>query len=602
MRTGLVGVIFCLMHAALLASAQATDYTWQESGGVDGGAFDDSNHWSPTGFPSGPSDNATIDLLGMGAYSVFLPDNNQSVRALTLDSTNLTFDNSSFQFTTAGDTDVKHGQVIWAHNLWRNNGGAITQTITIEAPAFFTADTNATVRENYVNNGTTNVDGSFFLDSGSTTTTNNSTFSVMTGASLKVTGTFDQAGGTLSIANADAANFTGAIFNFTGGSVGGTALMASSTLNIGAGAGSGSFDAQSSNTLTGNVLIGQVITDNSTDANGVAMLSWKTSGFSNAGQIVMTSAGSAAHNTFLSVATGNTLVSSGEIDFNAGVGGTRFLTADAVNNSGTINVNAPTDMSGGGSALANTGHIHIAPSSSLTLSAFVGNFTQTSGETQDDGTLASKMVQIQGGNLHGVGSISGALQVSASGQVAPGNGSIGTLSVSGNTSFSGGSLAEYLGAVGSPGTSDLLAITGNLNLSGATGLDLSGGTNGGFYTIATYTGSLTGTFSSVTPGYTVDYSHAGQIRVDASFVPGDVNHDGVVNGLDISLISSHWLQTGAGASGAAVPEPATIVLAAIGAVLGSLGALRRMKTRTPRITQIIPCSDGTEVGRDGTRR
>ena len=249
-------------------------------------------------------------------------------------------------------------------------------------------------------------------------------------------------------------------------------------------------------------------------------------------------------------------------------------------------------MSGGGSALTNAGHIHIAPSSSLTLSAFVGNFTQTSGETQDDGTLTSKMIQVQGGTLHGLGSVSGALQVSGTGQIAPGNGTIGTLSVSGNTSFSGGSLAEYLGAVGSPGTSDLLAITGNLNLSGATALDLSGGTNGGYYTIATYTGSLTGTFSSVTPGYTVDYSHAGQIRVDASFVPGDVNHDGVVNGLDISLISSnwlatganqadangdgvvngldislissHWLQTGGAGSGASVPEPSTIVLAALG--------------------------------------
>ena len=54
------------------------------------------------------------------------------------------------------------------------------------------------------------------------------------------------------------------------------------------------------------------------------------------------------------------------------------------------------------------------------------------------------MIQIQGGTLHGVGSLSGALQVSSTGQIAPGNGSIGTLSVSGNASFAGGSLAEYL--------------------------------------------------------------------------------------------------------------------------------------------------------------
>ena len=44
---------------------------------------------------------------------------------------------------------------------------------------------------------------------------------------------------------------------------------------------------------------------------------------------------------------------------------------------------------------------------------------------------------------------------------------------------------------------------------------------------------------------------------------GDANHDGIVNGLDISLIASHWLQTdaGGGGSSAALPEPSTLVLA-----------------------------------------
>ena len=50
-------------------------------------------------------------------------------------------------------------------------------------------------------------------------------------------------------------------------------------------------------------------------------------------------------------------------------------------------------------------------------------------------------------------------------------------------------------------------------------------------------------------------------------IQGDANGDGVVNGLDIALIASHWLQTGSGGgggSGAAVPEPSTVVLAALG--------------------------------------
>jgi PEP-CTERM motif len=43
--------------------------------------------------------------------------------------------------------------------------------------------------------------------------------------------------------------------------------------------------------------------------------------------------------------------------------------------------------------------------------------------------------------------------------------------------------------------------------------------------------------------------------------PGDANGDGVVNGLDLNRIASHWLQNG---SGAQVPEPSTILLAALG--------------------------------------
>jgi hypothetical protein len=49
----------------------------------------------------------------------------------------------------------------------------------------------------------------------------------------------------------------------------------------------------------------------------------------------------------------------------------------------------------------------------------------------------------------------------------------------------------------------------------------------------------------------------------ANNLSGDVNHDGVVNGLDINLISTHWLQTGP--SGMPVPEPSSLILAALGA-------------------------------------
>jgi hypothetical protein len=67
--------------------------------------------------------------------------------------------------------------------------------------------------------------------------------------------------------------------------------------------------------------------------------------------------------------------------------------------------------------------------------------------------------------------------------------------------------------------------------------------------------------------------------------PADANNDGVVNGLDISLIASNWLRTDGGAgggsgSGAAVPEPSTAMLALIAAI-GSARVWAKRRRREP---------------------
>ncbi len=61
---------------------------------------------------------------------------------------------------------------------------------------------------------------------------------------------------------------------------------------------------------------------------------------------------------------------------------------------------------------------------------------------------------------------------------------------------------------------------------------------------------------------------AAQWQHATPFVVGDTNGDGVVNGLDISQIASHWLTASIATSGAAVsatsvPEPATALMAAL---------------------------------------
>jgi hypothetical protein len=60
-------------------------------------------------------------------------------------------------------------------------------------------------------------------------------------------------------------------------------------------------------------------------------------------------------------------------------------------------------------------------------------------------------------------------------------------------------------------------------------------------------------------------------------IEGDANFDGIVNGQDIALIASHWLQAGGGGTGAAVPEPATLVTVALGGLV--LLACRRRHTQ-----------------------
>ena len=49
--------------------------------------------------------------------------------------------------------------------------------------------------------------------------------------------------------------------------------------------------------------------------------------------------------------------------------------------------------------------------------------------------------------------------------------------------------------------------------------------------------------------------------------PGDANHDGVVNGLDLTIVTGNWTFTSAGSNGQgmAVPEPSSIALALVGA-------------------------------------
>jgi autotransporter-associated beta strand protein len=203
-------------------------------------------------------------------------------------------------------------------------------------------------------------------------------------------------------------------------------------------------------------------------------------------------------------------------------------TINALNGSGTVRTFPttviPATLAIGGAGGSGTfGGTIINGSAALSLTK-VGTGTQTlsgdntyTGATNvNDGTLVvtgslasgSAVTVAAAGTLAGDGTVTGT--VTAAGTLAPGT-SVGTLTL-GDTVLTGTYQCEIDGA-----TADLLA-TGTLDLTGATltVTELSPGT--AFpYTIATYTtGGLIGTFSSVTPGYSVNYSVDGVITLNES--------------------------------------------------------------------------------------
>jgi hypothetical protein len=157
-------------------------------------------------------------------------------------------------------------------------------------------------------------------------------------------------------------------------------------------------------------------------------------------------------------------------------------------------------------------------------------------------------------------------------------------------------------------TADKLAIIGggNLDLSALGNfLDVTGAGTGSSWVIATYAGTLTGTFESITSGFSVDYGTGtnSQITLHGAVpgLAGDFNNDGKVdagdypiwrkNSSNASLPNDNGLTTqadrfnlwranfgkppgsGSGLAAGAVPEPSSLLLFVLAMV--AAGGVRR---------------------------
>jgi fibronectin-binding autotransporter adhesin len=157
---------------------------------------------------------------------------------------------------------------------------------------------------------------------------------------------------------------------------------------------------------------------------------------------------------------------------------------------------------------------------------------------------------VTGGTLAGTGSVAGALVVDATGTIAPGA-SAGDFGA-GATTITGTYAGEIDGA-----NEDTLVVTGNLDLTGATlNVSVLNAPTLSTYVIASFTGTRTGTFATVTglpAGYSVAYNDgAGQVVItnaagdaygtwaSANGISGaggnvDSDGDGISNGIEFVL-------------------------------------------------------------------
>jgi fibronectin-binding autotransporter adhesin len=291
-------------------------------------------------------------------------------------------------------------------------------------------------------------------------------------------------------------------------------------------------------------------------------------------------------NNIMGITGSNDLTLAGDVSLGAGA---RTLNVD---NSGQSVMSGVISGAGGSLTKALGGVLTVTGNNTYDGGTTVGGGTLLVNNTSGSGTGTGAVTISSGATLGGTGTVGGA--ITNNGTIAPGA-SVGTLSVTGDVTDAAGSswAIELSGA-----SADKLAVTGNIDLTAADSLVISGAGTGTSWLIGTYTGILSGTFDTITSGYTVDYT-GGNITLNTAVVglPGDFNSDGQVdagdyvtwrkndgtnnalandNGLGTPIGPAHynlWRANfgnppgaGSGLGGAAVPEPGAIALLVIGVV------------------------------------
>ena len=222
-------------------------------------------------------------------------------------------------------------------------------------------------------------------------------------------------------------------------------------------------------------------------------------------------------------------------------------------NAGTLRIDSRDAFSRGGFQNGATGYVRVDTGSVFELrrtinawgtgpaptnfgTVFLNGGNLVAVDTDTSATNVSRIIANLG-TIGGNGTILASINNRTNSFLSPGA-SIGTLNVGGNVTF--GSNSTFVVELGLlAGQNDLLQVSSNLTLSIGSILNISGGAIGNIYTVATAF-AVSGTFSTVTPGYLVSYDPT-DIRVEV------------------------------------VPEPATLLL--VGGAVAALVTVRRRRRR-----------------------
>ncbi len=401
-----------------------------------------------------------------------------------------------------------------------NNAGTFTQ----QGAGLTLFDVNNTSVP-FNNSGTVAVPGGTLgLDAGGT---HSSDFAVASGATLRLNGThsfgvgsditgagnLNVAGGTLT--NAGTVDVEGATFANGTATFSGSFSVAALTLS-----GTVYFSTPSSATVGGLTFSGGALAG-SGDVTVTGALNWTGGTMSGSGRTIIGSTGTLSLGADTGRQLNRVLQNEGTATWTAGalpmIGGTfnnngSFTASSAAqlrcygsggisafNNAGTFT------QQGAGLTLFNVSSTGVSFNNSGTVAVLGGTLTfnsgfiQTSGQTILTGgaIAASSALQIQGGVLGGVGTISAS--VNNSGTVSPGA-SPGLLSITGNyTQSATGTLDIEVGGL-SPGTTyDQFAVSGTATLAGLLRVRLINDyipATGVVYRLVNY-GSVSGSFSEI---------------------------------------------------------------------------------------------------------